>query len=304
MYEQVIQDNNFFLSNVATIPVNLEYDAWFAVIDPHNNSGNDPISLYKHLLRKLWFLRIKWVGRNKCLLVTTRSNLPAARSWIDEHLETLVWKSIPPGIDPPASSLLRHLDKPVYTATSKTYADILKQQFSLAPTPQMNTTDNSHPPKKCQASILDYNSDKSTDYPPLTMTTATNSNNHNQQPLPMPKLTPHPDYATKFLSLKTELSNLKQIIAQAVEQITTAIKSIQIPASTSQSTAMETDKALMNTPENSNEQPNLPSTQSNIHTIIIELKSDIAMITNETQAMFKQLLQPTSTTTKAYASAT
>ncbi len=306
LYEQVIQDNNFFLSNVATIPVNLKYEAWFAVIDPHNNSGNDPISLYEHLLRKPWFLRIESIGRTKCLLVTTRPNLPTARSWIDENLETLVLKSIPPGIDPPASSLPCRLDKPVYTAASKTYADILKQQFSLAPTPQTSTTDNNRPPKKCQASILDYDSDKSTDYPPLATPTATNlsSNNNNQQTLPMPKPTPYPDYATEFLSIKTELSNLKQIIAQAVKQITTAIKSIQINASTSQSTAMETDEALTNTTENSNEQSNPSYTQSDIQTIISELKSDIATITNETRAMFKQLLQPTSTTTKDYASAT
>jgi len=49
-YAQVLQENNFFLSNVATIPVNLEYDAWFAVIDPHNTSDTNPISLYDHLI--------------------------------------------------------------------------------------------------------------------------------------------------------------------------------------------------------------------------------------------------------------
>jgi len=31
-YEQVLKDNNFFLTTVATIPVNLEYRAWYAVI--------------------------------------------------------------------------------------------------------------------------------------------------------------------------------------------------------------------------------------------------------------------------------
>jgi len=50
MFEQVLKDNNFFLSNVATIPVNLEYEAWFAIIDPDNNSATDPISLHEHLL--------------------------------------------------------------------------------------------------------------------------------------------------------------------------------------------------------------------------------------------------------------
>jgi len=30
--------------------VNLEYNAWFAVIDPTNNNKNDPVSLYDHLV--------------------------------------------------------------------------------------------------------------------------------------------------------------------------------------------------------------------------------------------------------------
>ncbi len=49
-YKWVLKDNNFFLTNVATIPVNLEYDAWFSVMDPHSASDNAPISLHEHLL--------------------------------------------------------------------------------------------------------------------------------------------------------------------------------------------------------------------------------------------------------------
>jgi len=60
-----------------------------------------------HLIRKPWFLHIESVGKNKCLVVTTRSNLPEARSWIDGNLEMLVRKSILPGIDPPAALLPR-----------------------------------------------------------------------------------------------------------------------------------------------------------------------------------------------------
>ncbi len=32
-YEQVLKDNIFFLTTVATIPINLTYNAWFAVIE-------------------------------------------------------------------------------------------------------------------------------------------------------------------------------------------------------------------------------------------------------------------------------
>jgi len=293
MYEQVLQDNNFFLTTVATIPVNLEYEAWFAVIDPHNN-GSDPISLHEHLLRKPWFLRIESVGKNKCLVVTTRPNLPEARSWIDDNLEKLVRKSIPTGIDPPASLLPRRLDKPVYSATSQTYADILKKQFSLVSAPQTNTTDNNRPPRKRHASILDYDSDKSPDYPPLETTNATNttSTTNTQQPK-MTLATPSsPDYANDILSIKTEISQLKQIIAQAVEQITHAIKSIHAP-STLASTDMETDDAPLTKTDTPTTSPDPTPPQPDIQATINELKNEIAMITKETRAMFRQLLQPT-----------
>jgi len=123
-YAQVLQENNFFLNNVATVPVNLEYAAWFAVIDANNHSEDNPVSLHDHLLRKTWFLRLESVSCNKCLIVTTKSNLSEARKWIDDNLETFIRKSIPPGIEAPAYLLQRQLDKPVYTTTSQTYANI------------------------------------------------------------------------------------------------------------------------------------------------------------------------------------
>jgi len=57
-YVQMLQENNFFLTNVATIPVNLEYQAWFAIIDPNQTSETEPISIHDHLLRKSWFLQL------------------------------------------------------------------------------------------------------------------------------------------------------------------------------------------------------------------------------------------------------
>ena len=104
-YEQVLKDHNFFLTTVATIPINLEYRAWFAIIDPNNTSEMEPTSLYKHLIRKPWFLQIEEVARRKCLIVTTRPNLPEAHAWMDTNLELMIRKSIPEGIDPPASQL-------------------------------------------------------------------------------------------------------------------------------------------------------------------------------------------------------
>jgi len=48
-YKQILKENNFFLMMVATIPINMEYEAWFAIIDPHNQSDMEPLSLYDHL---------------------------------------------------------------------------------------------------------------------------------------------------------------------------------------------------------------------------------------------------------------
>jgi len=104
-YVQVLTNNNLFLNQVATVPINLEHNAWFAVIDPNATDADAPVSLHDHLLRQPWFLRLEPVARNKCLLVTTKSNLPAARAWVDANLEPMVRKSIPPGIDPPSSLL-------------------------------------------------------------------------------------------------------------------------------------------------------------------------------------------------------
>jgi len=104
-YEQILKENNFFLTTIATIPVNMEYDAWFAVIDPNQTSESEPVSLYDHLVRKTWFLRIESVTKYKCLIVTTKANLMEAREWLDANLEPMVRKSIPPGTDPPPASL-------------------------------------------------------------------------------------------------------------------------------------------------------------------------------------------------------
>jgi len=138
----VLKDNNFFLSNVAMIPVNLLYNAWFAVINPNSSSKTDPISLHNHLLCKLWFLQIELVTQTKCLLVTTCPNLLEAQAWIDENLEPMVRKLIPPGIDPPLALLPRRLDKPTFLTASQTYANIFKKHFSLTLTQPATATDN------------------------------------------------------------------------------------------------------------------------------------------------------------------
>ncbi len=289
-YEQVLKENNFFLNNVATIPINLEHQAWFSILDPNQTSETEPISLYDHLIRQSWFLRIESVTRNKCLILTTKSNLPAARMWIDENLEPMIRKSIPPGIDPPSSLLPRRLDKPVYTATSKTYADILKQQFSLTTNP---TTDNGNnrPPRKRQAMLLDYDSDQSAEYPPLpkSSTSHATSNNRHNNPTTQATETVPTTYATDLLQLKEEINQLKTLIVTAVEQITAAIASFQKIPNPSSPNAMDIDadyKSLDNPPT---------SNETHCETIEIsdaiqELQLELKQLTQTTQAFTQQKL--------------
>jgi len=139
-YAQILQENNVFLTTLVTIPVNLAYNAWIAVIDPNQTSETEPISLHDHLIQKPWFPCIKSVTPNKCLLVTTQNNLQDAHNWIDANLESLICKSIPDRTDPSSSLLPQCLNKPVYSETSKTYANILKKQFPPAVTPTAATT--------------------------------------------------------------------------------------------------------------------------------------------------------------------
>jgi len=60
-FEQVLKDNNFFLTTMATVPVNLEYEAWFAVIDANQTLETEPISLHDHLLHQPWLIRLESV---------------------------------------------------------------------------------------------------------------------------------------------------------------------------------------------------------------------------------------------------
>jgi len=277
-YAHMLKENNFFLTQVATVPVNLEYATWFAVIDT-TAADNKPISLYEHLLRQPWFQCIESVGRKKCLIVTTRHNLPEARAWIDANLEAMIRTSIPEGIDTPSSLLPKRLDKPVYTKASQSYTDILKQQFSLNSNQQTQNNENNRPPRKRQATVIDYNSDQSAN-PPLSTPMINLSTSGSCNSTAMAKASPNlvtttVNYDAELMSIKTELNLLRAIITSAVKQIKNAIASIQVQPLSSRT--METDA----TP-----------TQNliNLPALIQDLKKDIANIIHKTRTMLNQPL--------------
>jgi len=213
------------------------------------------------------------------------------RDWIDANLEPLIRQSIPAGIDPPSSHLPCHLDKPTYSATSHTYADILKKTISSAVPPTETATTNNRPPRKRQATMIDYDSDGST--ASTALTAVPNISNHNTAPSTPTSQAPSPDYAAELSSLKAEILSLCTIISEAVEQFKSAIASFPTPSPTSSHAAMssnmETDADQPNevepptatTPDLSDLIAGLKNdiaTRLDISNLIIELKYDIALI--------------------------
>jgi len=93
----------------------------------------------------------------------------------------------------------------MHSASSQSYANVLKKQFLLAPNATTATTENNRPPQKRQAaSIIDYDSDASTDATSTT-TTATTSTPSQCNSNPTKDTTPPHDYATELQSIKTEI---------------------------------------------------------------------------------------------------
>jgi len=188
----------------------------------------------------------------------------------------MIRKLIPLGIDPPASALPCQLDKPVYSAASKTYADILKQQFSRAPTQNTTDTNNNQPPCKRQATILDYDSDQSANPPIITANPNSTSGTLTSPSNTTGTATPV-DYAAELLSLKNEIQALRTMLTNTVEQIKTEIASI----CTTPVSAMETDDA--NSQDTTYHQSTL-----DIPAIIADLKHDIATVTLKTRALYQK----------------
>jgi len=228
----------------------------------------------------------------KCLLVTTRSNLAAARAWIDENLEPMVRQSIPEGINPPSAQLPCRLDKPTYTAASQSYADILKKQFSLATdTSAATKTDITRPPRKRQATKLDYDSDTTEENQQSTTVTTNNTTSANttKQNNSKPTITASnaTNYANELLSLKAEIDSLKAVITAAVEQFKCAIQSLTVnpsPASSAMETNTETAAPALHDMEmNADQSPT--ATKSDISDLIADLKHDIATVAIEMRAI-------------------
>jgi len=264
--------------------VNLTFDAWFSVIDPNQTSEEVPVSLHDHLLWQPWFIWLEPVTCNKTIIVTTKPNLLAAHAWVDANLEPMICKSMPSDVElPPSHVLPCRLDKPMYTATSCTYANILKQQFSLKPTTTTTTHDNTQPPRKRQATVIDYDSDQTESQSTTIAVASSNSTNHSSSSssnLLPPSSATKTDYATDLQSLKNEIQALRTLLNHTMEQIKNKIASIWTPPEPS---AMEIDASQSQNPCQKQHQP-----PTDISSLIHDLKYKIATFVIKTCALLQK----------------
>jgi len=199
-------------------------------------------------------------------------------------------KSIPEGIDPPSSQLPRRLDKPVYSASSKTYADVLKQRFSLAPNATKSATDNIRPPRKRQAAIIDYDSDGSSAVTEATTAGYTNATTQSTSTSTIVNAASSAQ-AKDLASIKKELTELRTMITDAVEQFKTAIAALATKTITQPQESNEMDTEV-NTSMQSNAKT---QNTTDLVEVIQDLKYELATIITETRAMFEQQLFRAST---------
>jgi len=172
----------------------------------------------------------------------------------------------------------------VFSASSRSYADALKKQFSLVLTAAHSTTDHTRPPRKRQAVIIDYNLDQlssaANPSTPADKKSPSPYDHHSNSPTATTTTT---DYANGLLSIKKEISDLKTLITTVVEQFTTAIKSLHATSSSpSPSNDMDTEVNQPTAPHNPT--PNSPD----LSAIINELKHKLATFVIKMRALFQQ----------------
>jgi len=106
----------------------------------------------------------------------------------------------------------------------------------------INATDNTCPPRKRQAAVIDYDSDTSNNANDATSSILNNGNNQSTMKQQFDtKLSK--EYATELISIKQELTDLRTMITTAVEQFKTAIATLATNTSiqSQTSTAMDTE---------------------------------------------------------------
>jgi len=137
-YKQLICSNNAYLSLIATIPVEgitdetLELD--ITVHYPNKPAANKTIK--EILLDNDWCINIEPTEmEGKIFILTTKSDLDAARQWLNANLEPIFTKHLPknPRFIPNSDNQApRCTDQPIMSATLGRYVDALTHSIPAA----------------------------------------------------------------------------------------------------------------------------------------------------------------------------
>jgi len=141
----------------------------------------------------------------------------------------------------------------VHSASSQSYADVLRKQFSIVSHSTTLTADHTCPPpcKQHAASIINYDSDQLTNASSSTSTVTTLASSPcNSHPTPVT----NQDHTAEIIAIKMEITALKTLITDAMDQFKTAIASLAT-INNSQSTKMETDVHESKQHHNNNQSP-------------------------------------------------
>jgi len=139
-YRNILQKNNEFLTQGASIPIDGINDTTLdTIISVTINNNKEDITIWELLLRNSWCTQVKQTETTrKIIIVTTKGQLSIARRWIDDKFPRLFSTYLPrnPTYKPYKPTPPAQMDKMETTATINSYAEALKTKFQ----PTENTT--------------------------------------------------------------------------------------------------------------------------------------------------------------------
>jgi len=150
-YTKLLCKNNAFLQSIVTVPIgDFQHETLEIPFSCDTTTDIDATDLYETIVSQPWCLSLeRTTTPNKVLLVTTKSQVNAARDWVDHTLPALYQTHVADKLDVTTLKQMtpRRLDKPFLTAASLTYAEKLKLRASYATPTAPNPTQFNHPPK-------------------------------------------------------------------------------------------------------------------------------------------------------------
>ena len=176
-YINLLKENNAFIDTVTTIPVgDFQHETLDIPFSLDNNTDIDQTTLQEVIEDQTWCINVERTKiNNKVMITTTKNQLENARKWLDETLPDLYETHIADKLDVTTLHRLspRRLDKPVLTAASTAYADMLKTRTTTTPPTTQTGNKNMKPPRTKKFTPVDMTFDEQ-NFPTLT-TNATKS---------------------------------------------------------------------------------------------------------------------------------